>query len=43
MAEVVDQVVSRAQFRRRPLIEAALTAWTAARLERLEKLLTKKS
>jgi DNA polymerase-3 subunit delta len=35
MAEVLDQVVSRAQFRRRPLIEAALAAWTAARLERV--------
>jgi len=34
-AEVLDQVVSRAQFRRRPLIEAALAAWTAARLERV--------
>ena len=32
-AEVTDQVVSRAQFRRRPAVEAALAAWTAARLE----------
>src|SRR5207244_2991802 len=34
-AEVADQVVPRAQFRRRPAIEAALSAWTAARLERV--------
>jgi DNA polymerase III subunit delta len=33
-AEVADQVVSRAQFRRRPAVDAALAAWTAARLER---------
>ena len=33
-AEVADQVVPRAQFRRRPAIEAALKAWTASRLER---------
>jgi DNA polymerase III subunit delta len=35
MAEVADQVVSRAQFRRRPAVEAALSAWTAARIERV--------
>jgi hypothetical protein len=35
MGEVLDQVVSRAQFRRRSAIEAALGAWTAARLERV--------
>jgi len=35
MAEVVEQIVSRAQFRRRSAIEAALAAWTAARLERV--------
>jgi DNA polymerase III subunit delta len=34
-AEAADQVVSRAQFRRRPAIEASLAAWTAARLERV--------
>jgi DNA polymerase-3 subunit delta len=34
-AEAADQVVSRAQFRRRPAIEAALAGWTAARLERV--------
>ena len=34
-AEVVEQVVPRAQFRRRSAIEAALSAWTAARLERV--------
>jgi DNA polymerase-3 subunit delta len=33
-AEAVDQVVSKAQFRRRGTIEAALTIWPAARLER---------
>ena len=33
--EVADQVVSRAQFRRRPAVEAALAAWTAAGLERV--------
>ena len=35
MAEVVEQLVPRAQFRRRSAIEAALAAWTAARLERV--------
>jgi DNA polymerase III subunit delta len=35
MAEVLDQIAPRAQFRRRPTIEAALAAWTAARLERV--------
>jgi DNA polymerase-3 subunit delta len=35
MGDVLDQVVSRAQFRRRSAIEAALGAWTAARLERV--------
>jgi DNA polymerase-3 subunit delta len=34
-AEVIDQVVSKAQFRRRPAIEGALASWTAARLERV--------
>ena len=34
-AEVADQVVARAQFRRRPAVEAALAAWTAAGLERV--------
>src|SRR6202048_4677037 len=34
-AEVADQVVPRARCRRRPAIEAALAAWTAARLERV--------
>ena len=34
MAEVLDQIAPRAQFRRRPTIEAALQNWTAARLER---------
>lgn len=34
-AEAVDQVVSKAQFRRRGTIEAALTIWPAARLERV--------
>jgi DNA polymerase III subunit delta len=33
--EVVDQVVPRAQFRRRAAIEGALAGWTAARLERV--------
>jgi DNA polymerase III subunit delta len=35
MAEVLDQIAPRAQFRRRPAVEAALTNWTAARLERV--------
>jgi DNA polymerase-3 subunit delta len=34
-AEALDQVVPRAQFRRRAAVEAALGAWTAARLERV--------
>jgi DNA polymerase III subunit delta len=34
-AEVVEQLVPRAQFRRRSAIEGALAAWTAARLERV--------
>jgi DNA polymerase-3 subunit delta len=34
-AEVVEQLVPRAQFRRRAAIEAALAGWTAARLERV--------
>jgi len=33
LAEVLEQLVPRAQFRRRGMIEAALKAWTAARLE----------
>jgi len=35
MGEVVEQMVPRSQFRRRSAIEAALAAWTAARLERV--------
>jgi DNA polymerase-3 subunit delta len=35
MAEEVDRIVPRAQFRRRPAIEAAMASWTAARLERV--------
>ena len=34
-AGVVEQLVPRAQFRRRAAIEAALAGWTAARLERV--------
>jgi DNA polymerase III subunit delta len=34
LAEAADQIVPKAQFRRRPVVEAALSAWTAARLER---------
>ena len=34
-ADVIDQVVSKAQFRRRAAIEAALAAGTAAQLERV--------
>jgi DNA polymerase III subunit delta len=33
--EAADQIVSKAQFRRKGAIEAALRAWTAARLERV--------
>jgi DNA polymerase-3 subunit delta len=33
-AEALDQIVPRAQFRRRAAVEAALGAWTTARLER---------
>ncbi len=32
-AEAADQVVSKAQFRRRPAVEAALKSWTSGRLE----------
>jgi DNA polymerase-3 subunit delta len=35
VADAVDQIVAKAQFRRRPAIEAALAAWTAPRLERV--------
>ena len=35
LAEAVDQIVPRAQFRRRGAVEAALSGWTAARLERI--------
>ena len=35
MAEEADRIVPRAQFRRRPAIEAALANWTATRLERV--------
>jgi DNA polymerase-3 subunit delta len=34
VAEAVDQVVPKAQFRRRAGVEAALASWTAARLAR---------
>jgi len=34
MDEAADRVVSKAQFRRRPAVEAALRLWTAPRLER---------
>jgi len=33
-SDAVEQLVPRAQFRRRKAVEAALKAWTAARLER---------
>jgi DNA polymerase III subunit delta len=35
LAAAADSVVSPAQFRRRPAVEAALKLWTAARLERV--------
>jgi DNA polymerase-3 subunit delta len=35
LAEAVDQILPKAQFRRRGAVEAALSAWTAARLERV--------
>jgi DNA polymerase-3 subunit delta len=35
LAEALDQIVPRALFRRRAAVEAALSAWTAARLERV--------
>ena len=34
-SDAVEQLVPRAQFRRRKAVEAALKAWTAARLERV--------
>ncbi|HXW25060.1 MAG TPA: DNA polymerase III subunit delta, partial [Xanthobacteraceae bacterium] len=33
VAEVVDQMLPKAQFRRRGAVEAAVAAWTATRLE----------
>ena len=34
LGEAADQIVSKAQFRRRPAVEAALRLWTSERLER---------